>query len=100
VGAALTFTNASKNAPLISYNTAVKLIALPLVAVLLARSLGVTGVYFDMVVLFAALPTATSAYILTVRMGGDGPVVAQGVTVSTLFGMLAIPLWLIVAKAI
>jgi predicted permease len=44
--------------------------------------------------LFGVLPTATSAYILAVRMGGDGPVVAQGITVSTLFGMLSIPLWL------
>jgi malonate transporter len=97
VGAALTMTNAVRNIPLISYNTAIKLIALPIVAILAARALGVSGVYFDMVVLFAALPTATSAYILTVRMGGDGPVVAQGVTISTLAGMLSIPVWLIVA---
>lgn len=97
VGAALTMTNAVRNLPLISYNTAIKLVALPIVAILSARALGVSGVYFDMVVLFAALPTATSAYILTVRMGGDGPVVAQGVTISTLAGMLSIPVWLIVA---
>jgi predicted permease len=72
---------------------------MPLVAVLLAKSLGVTGVYFDMVVLFGALPTATSAYILAIRMGGEGPVVAQGVTVSTLFGMVSIPVWLNLARS-
>jgi malonate transporter and related proteins len=46
------------------------------------------------VVLFAALPTASSAYVLASRMGGDGPYVAGLVTVSTLLGMLSIPVWL------
>ena len=94
VGAALALTNVGKNAVLISYFTVVKLIVLPVTAIFTARALGVTGVFFDMVVLFGALPTATSAYVLAVRMGGDGPLVAQGVTVSTLLGMLSIPLWL------
>lgn len=94
VGAALELKNVGKNAGLIGYFTAVKLIAMPVAAILTARALGVTGVYFDMVVLLSALPTATSAYVLAVRMGGDGPLVAQGVTISTLAGMLAIPLWL------
>ena len=94
VGAALVMKNVGKNAVLISYFTVVKLIVLPVTAIVTARALGVTGVFFDMVVLFAALPTATSAYVLAVRMGGDGPLVAQGVTVSTLLGMLSIPLWL------
>ncbi len=94
VGAALELTNVGKNAVLIGYFTVVKLIMLPVTAILTARALGVSGVFFDMVVLFGALPTATSAYVLAVRMGGDGPLVAQGVTVSTLLGMLSIPLWL------
>ena len=94
VGAALELTNVGKNAVLIGYFTVVKLIVLPVTAILTARALGVSGVFFDMVVLFGALPTATSAYVLAVRMGGDGPLVAQGVTVSTLLGMLSIPLWL------
>lgn len=98
VGAALQLEGAGKNAPLITYFTAVKLVAMPLAAIVLARALGVSGVFFDMVVLFAALPTATSAYVLAVRMGGDGPLVAQAVTISTLAGMLAIPLWLNYAR--
>ena len=94
VGAALELKNVGKNAGLIGYFTVVKLIAMPVAAIVTARSLGVTGVFLDMVVLLSSLPTATSAYVLAVRMGGDGPVVAQGITISTLAGMLAIPLWL------
>ena len=48
------------------------------------------------VVLFAALPTASSAYVLAARMGGDGGYVAGLVTVSTLLGMLSVPAWLAV----
>ena len=98
VGAALELRSVGNNAGLISYFTAVKLIAMPVTAILTARALGVTGVFFEMVVLLAALPTATSAYVLAVRMGGDGPLVAQAVTISTLAGMLAIPLWLTASK--
>jgi malonate transporter and related proteins len=94
VGAALELRGVGKNAALIGYFTAVKLIALPSVAIVTAHALGVSGVFFDMVVLLSALPTATSAYILAVRMGGDGPVVAQGITISTLLGMVSIPVWL------
>jgi predicted permease len=44
--------------------------------------------------LFAALPTASSAYILAVQMGGNGPLVAQAITVSTVSTMVTLPLWL------
>lgn len=94
VGAALQLAGARKNAALILYLAGVKLVALPVIAIVLARALNVTGVYFDAVVLLAALPTATSAYVLAVRMGGDAAAVAQAVTISTVAGMLAIPLWL------
>jgi predicted permease len=45
------------------------------------------------VVLFAALPAASSAYILAVRMGGDGPSVAWLISASTLASMVTLPLW-------
>ena len=48
------------------------------------------------VVLVGALPTASSAFVLAARMGGDGSFVAGLVTVSTLLGMVSIPLWLAV----
>ncbi len=52
------------------------------------------------VVLFSALPTASSAYVLAARMGGDAPYVAGLVTLSTVLGMLSIPLWLAVLQAV
>ena len=43
---------------------------------------------------FGAVPTASSAYILANRMGGDGPFVALCITGSTLAAVLTLPLWL------
>ncbi|HEX4859363.1 MAG TPA: AEC family transporter, partial [Usitatibacteraceae bacterium] len=98
VGAALTLTNAGHDAGLISAFTAIKLVLMPALALALINLLLIGGLYREMVMLLAALPTATSAYVLAVRMGGDGPLVAQCVTISTLCGMITLPLWMMLAR--
>ncbi len=72
---------------------AVKLVALPLVAIGVGGWLGLSGLNYQVVVLFAALPTASSAYILAMRMGGDGRSVAWLISATTLGSMLTLPLW-------
>ena len=49
---------------------------------------------------FAAMPTASSAYVLAARMGGNGPYTAGLVTLSTLIGMVALPAWLVLWRAL
>ena len=70
---------------------------LPAVAIGLTAALALPPEQRTIVVLFAALPTASSAYVLASRMGGDGAFVAGLVTLSTLLGMLSVPLWLALA---
>ena len=72
---------------------AVKLLALPLIAAVVGRLFGLEGLNYQVVVLFAALPTASSAYILAMRMGGDGRSVAWLISATTLGSMLTLPLW-------
>lgn len=72
----------------------VKLMLLPAIAWVLGRQLGLDGMMFDLLILFAALPSASSAYILAMRMGGDGPGVAWLISVTTLLAMPTIALWL------
>lgn len=74
--------------------TAIKLLAVPAAAWLTARALGLNGLFFDIVVLFGALPTASSAYILAVRMGGDGAGVAWLISAGTLAAVLTLSFWL------
>jgi malonate transporter and related proteins len=73
---------------------AVKLAAVPAIAWGLARLMGFQGLEASVLVLCAALPTATNAYILAVRMTGDGRAVATQITVGTLLSMATIPAWL------
>ena len=71
----------------------VKLLLLPLVAWQIGQLAGLGHLYLQVVVLFAAMPTASSAYILAMRMGGDGKSVAWLISASTLASMLTLPLW-------
>jgi hypothetical protein len=71
----------------------VKLLVLPGVAAGVGLLLGLEGLNYRIAVLFAALPTASSAYILAMRMGGDGRSVAWLISATTLGSMLTLPLW-------
>ena len=73
---------------------AVKLALIPALAVGLAMALGVRGMQAMVLILCAALPTATNAYILAVRMTGDGRAVATQITVGTIVSMATIPAWM------
>ena len=100
VGAGLT-VGALKAAPaLAAALLGIRHALLPLVAIGLALALQLAPEQRSLVVLFAALPTAASAYVLAARMGGDGGFVAGLVTVSTLLGMVSVPLWLGVLGAL
>lgn len=99
VGAALKLRGESGSHLPSAYLLAVKLAAVPAIAWVTARTLGLKGVYFDVAVMFGALPTASSAYILAMRMGGDGAGVAWLISASTLGAMLSMPLWLVALGA-
>jgi malonate transporter len=60
---------------------------------------GLNPVQTTILLMFAALPTASSCYVLAARMGYDGPYVAALVTVSTVAGMFSLPLALGVLRA-
>lgn len=76
------------------YILMVKLLALPALALFLARAFALPPLQADIALTFAALPTASSAYILAQRMGGDGAKVAWLISASTLLAMLTLPVWL------
>ena len=75
-------------------------VLLPALAIFLVVALGLPPLQQVLVVAFAAMPTASSAYVLAVRMGGHGGFVAGLVTVSTLLAMPTLPLWLAAWRAL
>lgn len=73
---------------------------LPAAGIALALALGLPPAQQAVLVAFAALPTASSAYVLATRMGGHGAFVAGIVSVSTLLAMPGLPLALAVLAAL
>ncbi len=69
-----------------------KHLGLPLLALLMARLWQLDALATQVLLMFAAVPTATSCYVLAARMGYNGAYVAGLVTASTLLGMLSLPL--------
>lgn len=65
---------------------------LPLIALLLVKWFGLNDTQATVLLMFSALPTASSCYVLATRMGYDGTLVAGLVTLSTALGAVSLSL--------
>jgi hypothetical protein len=70
----------------------IKHLLFPLLAWALARAFALPPAQAAVLLMFSALPTASSCYVLAARMGYDGSVVAGLVTLSTLAAVGSLPL--------
>ena len=69
----------------------VKHLGMPLMAFGLALLFKLDATQTTVLLMFSAVPTASSCYVLAARMGYNGPYVAGLVTLSTLLGMASLP---------
>jgi predicted permease len=91
VGAALDFSAAQRWMGPVVLSSVAKFMAMPIATIATAHVLGLHGPAFTTALMFQALPTASSAYILARQLGGDAPLMA-GITASqTLIGFAALP---------
>jgi malonate transporter len=94
VGAGLRFTRGTLPLPALVWWQAIKLAVLPALAYLLSDALGPSSTERQVAVIMAAVPTATSAYILAVQMNAPGAPVALLISSGTLIAAVTLPLWL------
>jgi malonate transporter and related proteins len=81
-----------KHAPLLSVSVlGIRHLIAPLLAAALVWAFKLEGLQAMTLLVFGAMPTASSAYVLASRMGYNGGYVAALVTASTLLGMLSLP---------
>lgn len=97
VGAGLDLSDLKANATTAAQATALKLIALPALTWLLASAQGMSGLPFQMAVLYACLSGSASSYVLAREMGGDTPLMAGIITATTLVAMLTMAAWIVAA---
>jgi len=70
----------------------VRHLAMPFLALAWSWVFDLAPLQRTILLMFSALPTASSCYVLAARMGYDGAYVAALVTLSTVAGMLSLPL--------
>lgn len=95
VGAALDFTTARRWIRPVAVSSAMKFLAMPAATVVVAQMIGLQGPALTTALLFQALPTASSAYIMARQLGGDAPLMAGITATQTMLAAAAIPLVLI-----
>ena len=78
----------------------VRLLAMPALAALIGILFGLGGTEALVLVVFSAIPTAPTAYVLTRQLGGDGALMAGIVTSQTIVAAISIPLVILVFGAL
>lgn len=92
VGAALNLSAATSWIRPIGLSSVVKFIVLPVVTLGFCHLFGLRGEAAIAAILFQALPTASSSYILARHLGGDAPLMAGIIAGQTLLAAIALPL--------
>jgi malonate transporter len=92
VGAALKPGALRRDGLALAVSGALRLLMMPLLAALIARFVGLSGVEALVLVVFSAIPTAPTSYVLTRQLNGDGTLMAGIVTSQTIAAIATIPL--------
>ncbi|MDA0702319.1 MAG: AEC family transporter [Proteobacteria bacterium] len=98
VGAGLDLATARQAGRQVLVSSAIKLLAMPLVAWAACLAMGVGPTPTTVVVLFAALPTATSGYIMARKLGGDARLMAAIISAQTVASAIFLPVVLILLR--
>ena len=99
VGAGLQFKSLLRKKLPILLSSITRLVVTPLLCWLLCYLLNVEADLAKVAIIFCAIPTAVSSYILAKQLGGDSEAMAQIITFQTLLAMITIPVFLYVAQS-
>jgi predicted permease len=98
VGAGLAFQASTLPMRAIAWWNGTKLVVLPAIALVSAHALGLDATETRVVLVMAAVPTATSAYVLAVQLGAPGAPVALLISSGTALAAITLPLWVALAS--
>lgn len=92
VGAALNPAALHRDLPALAGISAGRLLLMPALAAAVAHAFDLPAIETLVLVVFSAVPTAPTSYVLTQQMRGDGPLMAGIVTAQTLAALASLPL--------
>lgn len=100
VGSGLRRPEGGGQARPITVSTVIRLVVMPATALALAHLVGLRGEAAVVALVFLALPTASSAYVLARRLGGDAPLMASITAVQTGLALATVPFWMLLGQAL
>jgi hypothetical protein len=95
VGAALDWHALGRGLKPAAMASFAKFVLMPLVTFLALKAFGLGGQAAALAILFQALPTASSSYVMARQLGGDAPLMAGICALQTVLAALAVPLALL-----
>ena len=96
VGAALELGSVHSWVRPVAYSSVVKFMIMPLTTLCECHVFGLDGKAAIAALLFQALPTASSSYIMARQLGGDAPLMAGIIASQTLLAAVALPIAVVV----
>lgn len=92
VGAGLIITMHIHKIVAIGWATLLKLVAMPVITLILVKYFGASAIPASIAVLYSTVPCAGNAYILSRQMGGDHEAMASIITWTTLLSVVTVTL--------
>ena len=92
VGAGLDLSALRRPGPALTSAAILRIGLMPLLGALYCWLFGVTGTALGVAIIATAVPTASGAYLLARRMGGDARLMAEIITLQTLLAAVTLPL--------
>lgn len=96
IGASFALHDLSKYKALLISCTFERLVLVPSIAFLAAYVFFESSIESGVLIIFAALPTAQSCYVMTSRMNGNSVAVSDLTSFQTMISMLTLPIWIAV----
>lgn len=98
IGAGLQLDRARETMLLVAVGVLIRLIGMPLIIIFLAWLVGLGGLPQTIAIIAGAVPTASTAYVMARKMGGDAELMANIVTFQVIVAAITLPLFIYIAE--
>jgi predicted permease len=97
VGAGMRFGHAAQHKMLLAIGVLTRLIGMPAIVIAMSWLVGLEGLPRTVAIIAGAVPTASSAYVMARKMGGDAALMSSIVTFQVIAAFFTLPLFIYIA---
>jgi predicted permease len=98
VGAGLQLGRIAGTKRLLAIGVLIRMVGMPVLIIFLAWLVGLDGLARTVAIIAGAVPTASTAYVMARKMGGDAELMANIVTMQVVASAVTLPLFIYIAQ--